>query len=195
MMVKICGLKNPTDVANACHAGADAVGFVFAESVRRVTPNEAKQACTRLKEGVRTVAVMKHPSQSLVDDVMAIFAPDVLQTDADDLESLVVPTSVQTWPVYREGGREPGDESTFLYEGPKSGTGQTVDWQQASAMTSRGDMVLAGGLSPANVAEAIADVGPWGVDVSSGVESEPGVKDRDRIFAFVKAARAAEKEQ
>ncbi len=194
MMIKICGLKNPTDVANACNAGADAVGFVFAESVRRVTPTEAKLACTTLKDGVRTVAVMKHPSQALVDDVMAIFGPDVLQTDADDLDSLVYPTSVQTWPVYREGGREPGDENTFLYEGPKSGAGQTINWQQAKAMTSRGDMVLAGGLSPDNVADAIEAVEPWGVDVSSGVESAPGVKDRDRIFAFVKAARAAEKE-
>ena len=193
MMVKICGLKNPADVSNACNAGADAVGFVFAESVRRVTPTEAKIACTMLKPGVRTVAVMKHPSQALVDDVMAIFGPDVLQTDAEDLDKLVYPTAVEAWPVYREGGREPGNENTFLYEGPKSGAGQTVDWQQASNMTSRGHMVLAGGLSPDNVAAAIAAVGPWGVDVSSGVESEPGTKDRDRIFAFVEAARAAEK--
>ena len=193
MMVKICGLKNPADVSNACNAGANAVGFVFAESVRRVSPTEAKIACTTLKPGVRTVAVMKHPSQALVDDVMAIFGPDVLQTDAEDLDHLVYPTSVEAWPVYREGGREPGDENTFLYEGPKSGAGQTIDWQQAGNMTSRGNMLLAGGLSPDNVAAAIAAVGPWGVDVSSGVESEPGVKDRERIFAFVEAARAAEK--
>ena len=195
MMIKICGLKTPADVANACNAGADAVGFVFAESVRNVTPTQAKLACTTLKKGVRTVAVMKHPSQALVDDVMAIFAPDILQTDAEDLDTLVYPTIVEAWPVYREGGREPGDENTFLYEGPKSGAGQTVDWQRAKAMTSRGHMVLAGGLSPANVAEAIHAVDPWGVDVSSGVESEHGVKDRDRIFEFVKAARAAEKDQ
>ncbi len=193
MMVKICGLRNPGDVAHACNAGADTVGFVFAESVRKVAPTQAVLACATLKPGVRTVAVMKHPSQALVDDVMAVFAPDILQTDAEDLETLVFPTGLEIWPVYREGGREPGDENTFLYEGPKSGAGQTVDWQQASAMTARGQMVLAGGLSPNNVADAIRAVQPWGVDVSSGVESEPGVKDRDRIFAFVEAARAAEK--
>ncbi len=193
MMVKICGLKNPGGVAHACNAGADAVGFVFAESVRKVLPTQAVLACATLKKGVRTVAVMKHPSQALVDEVMTVFAPDVLQTDVEDLETLVLPETVEVWPVYREGGGEPGNENTFLYEGPKSGAGQTVDWQQAKAMTARGQMVLAGGLSPDNVAAAIAAVEPWGVDVSSGVESEPGIKDRDRIFAFVEAARAAEK--
>ncbi len=114
MMIKICGLKNPGDVAHACNAGADAVGFVFAESVRKVEPTQAVLACATLKQGVRKVAVMKHPSQALVDDVMAIFAPDVLQTDAEDLENLVYPTLVETWPAplfgpsYRKVASSPG---------------------------------------------------------------------------------------
>ncbi|MEM9687946.1 MAG: phosphoribosylanthranilate isomerase [Pseudomonadota bacterium] len=193
MMVKICGLKSSSDVASACRAGADAVGFVFAESVRQVTPTGASLACTTLKDGVQTVAVMKHPTQALVDEVIDVFAPDILQTDAGDFDALSIPSGVKRWPVYREGGDEPGDEHTFLYEGPKSGAGQTVDWRQAKTMTTRGRLVLAGGLSPDNVGDAILAVEPWGVDVSSGVESAPGVKDRDRIYAFVKAARAAEK--
>ena len=88
----------------------------------------------------------------------------------------------------REPGRFPG---IFVYEGRKSGMGETVDWETAAAIAREGRMILAGGLSADNVAEAIAKVAPYGVDVSSAVESRPGVKDAARIAAFVEAARAA----
>ncbi len=192
LMVKICGLKTADDVAAARKAGADSVGFVFAESVRRVTPDAARDACRDLSTDVRRIAVMKHPPQALVDEVVDVFAPDVVQTDVEDLENISIPDGVETWPVFRQGISEPRDQATFLYEGRVSGSGTTVDWQVARSHTGAGNMVLAGGLNPDNVAEAILAVRPFGVDVSSGVESAPGVKDHERIYAFVKAARAAE---
>ncbi|MDJ0916335.1 MAG: phosphoribosylanthranilate isomerase [Woeseiaceae bacterium] len=192
LMVKICGLRHAADVSAAEKAGANAVGFVFAESVRRVTPDEARDACRDLSSDVRRVAVMKHPPQALVDEVVDVFAPDVVQTDVEDFDTLSVPAGVETWPVFRQGISEPRDQATFLYEGRVSGSGTTVDWQVARSHAGAGNMVLAGGLSPDNVAEAILAVRPFGVDVSSGVESAPGVKDHDRIHAFIEAARAAE---
>ncbi|MDJ0759542.1 MAG: phosphoribosylanthranilate isomerase [Woeseiaceae bacterium] len=192
LMVKICGLRTADDVAAAEKAGANAVGFVFAESVRRVTPGEARAACSELPPTVRRVAVMKHPPQALVDEVVDVFAPDVVQTDVEDFENISVPDGVETWPVFRQGITEPRDQATFLYEGRVSGSGTTVDWQVARSHTGAGNMILAGGLAPDNVAESIRQVRPFGVDVSSGVESAPGVKDHDRIHAFIRAARAAE---
>jgi len=194
LVVKICGLKTAADVEAAVAAGADAVGFVFAESVRRVTPAEASRASEAVPAGVLKVAVMKHPAAEEWNAVLDGFTPDVLQTDAQDYAGLDVPETVRRWPVYREG-RLRDDEllpREFLYEGLSSGAGRTVDWPQAAAVARRGNMILAGGLSAGNVADAIAAVQPWGVDVSSAVESAPGIKDPERIREFIRAARAAE---
>ena len=193
IFVKICGLRNRADVEAAVEAGADAVGFVFAESVRRVTPAEAAKAAEGVPEGVRRVAVMRRPSIEEWRSVLVEFGPDILQTDMEDFVDLDVPDSVERWPVLREGHHalEKGLPGTFLYEGADSGTGETVDWQNAATLATRGRMVLAGGLSPDNVADAIAEVNPWGVDVSSGVESEPGTKDPELIKRFIETARAA----
>jgi phosphoribosylanthranilate isomerase len=96
--------------------------------------------------------------------------------------------------VFREGRVRDDTElpETFLFEGPQSGHGEPVDWSAAAKFAARGQMMLAGGLDAANVARAVLTVRPYGVDVSSGVESSPGVKDPDRIHEFVMAARAAE---
>ena len=194
LMVKICGLRSAADVDAAVEAGANAVGFVFADSVRRVGPAEASQAAAALPDGVLRVAVMKHPSNAEWQAVLDGFAPDVLQTDAEDYAELDVPDSVRRWPVYREGKivDTASMPQEFLYEGSKSGAGETVDWARAEVIAREGNMLLAGGLSPDNVAAAIAAVRPWGVDVSSGVESAPGRKDPQKINEFIKAARAAE---
>ena len=196
LMVKICGLRKPDDVKAAVSAGADAVGFVFAESVRRVTPAEARDASKYLPKRVRRVAVMRHPAQHEWQEVLDVFAPDVLQTDIDDFESLDVPDSVERWPVIREGwtGIESRLPDVFLYEGVRSGAGQTVDWQRAAEIAKRGRMILAGGLGVDNIATAIRTVHPHGIDVSSGVESRPGRKDPGLIRLFIKAARAVEKQ-
>lgn len=193
LMIKICGLKTPEDVATAVEAGADAVGFVFAESVRCVTPVQAKLASQEAPDHVLRVAVMKHPDQALVDAVIDEFEPDVVQTDVDDFTKICLPIGTTTWPVFRQGFSEPAGQRTFLYEGRSSGSGETVDWKIAAQHAAGGGLILAGGLDPDNVAAAIETVRPYGVDVSSGVERERGIKDPDRIYAFTKAARAAEK--
>ena len=196
LLVKICGLRKADDVKAAVSAGADAVGFVFAESVRRISPADARKLTQYLPKRVRRVAVMRHPAQSEWQEVLDTFAPDVLQTDIEDFESLDVPDSVERWPVIREGyaGIDGKLPAVFLYEGRRSGAGQTVDWPRAAAIATRGRMILAGGLGVDNIATAIRTVHPYGVDVSSGVESRPGRKDPGLIQLFIKAARAAEKQ-
>jgi phosphoribosylanthranilate isomerase len=194
LFIKICGLRTADDVAAAVASGADAIGFVFAESLRRVTPTAAARAAAGAPARIKRVAVMRHPEPALWQEVLDGFRPDVLQTDADDLEALDVPAATATWPVYREGRPVPPASiaGTWLYEGPASGAGNAVDWKLAAGYALRGRMILAGGLDAGNVARAIATVAPWGVDVSSGVESAPGVKDPDLISRFIRAARAAE---
>ena len=193
-MIKICGLTTAADVAAAVAAGADAIGFVFAESVRRVTVAAAREAAAAAPRTVLRVAVMRHPEPAAWRAVLDGFAPDVLQTDAEDFAGLEVPAGVRRWPVYREGGIGDAAElpEEFLYEGPKSGAGEPVDWIFAAALARRGNMILAGGLTAANVGPAVAAVKPWGVDVSSGVEAAPGVKDPARVREFIQAARAVE---
>lgn len=193
--IKICGLADADDVAAAAAAGADAVGFVFADSVRRVSPAEAREACQDIPAGLLRVAVMRHPGDDEWQRVLAGFAPDVLQTDVGDFAGLEVPDSVRRWPVFREGDTlaAPGD-AVFVYEGAQSGSGTAVDWQRAAQIARRGRMILAGGLAEDNVAAAIRQVRPWGVDVSSGVESLPGRKDHELIHRFIGAVRAVENE-
>jgi len=193
VFVKICGLRNPGHVKAAIDAGADAVGFVFAESTRRVTPAEAATISVNVPPHIKRVAVMLHPTNDEWQEVLRDFAPDVLQTDAEDFASLDVPDSIERWPVFREGKGRPEAQNTYVYEGKKSGHGELVDWSRAATIAFDGNMILAGGLAASNVAAAIATVRPFGVDVSSAVESAPGQKDARMINEFVSAAKAAEK--
>lgn len=194
VFVKICGLRTADDVAAAAAAGADAVGFVFAESVRKVTPQQAKAATKAIASDVLRVAVMCHPSNDDCRAMLDEFEPDVVQTDADDFAGLDIPGDIDCWPVIREGGENIEPPNVYVYEGPKSGSGKSVDWTRAATIADHGLMILAGGLAEDNVREAIRSVRPWGVDVSSGVESLPGYKDYELIRRFVSAVRAAEKE-
>ena len=134
LLVKICGLTDPDAVSAAVEAGADAVGFVFAESVREITPERAAVISADVPARVLRIAVMLHPSNDRWLDVCAKFRPDVLQTDADDFARLDVPPGVGRWPVLREGSIEHHRElpDTFIYEGRRSGHGEVVDWQQAA---------------------------------------------------------------
>jgi phosphoribosylanthranilate isomerase len=193
LWVKICGLTSAEAVATAVEAGADAVGFVFhPASPRCLTPAAAAALARAVPRGVLTVAVTRHPSQADVDALLAAFRPDLLQTDAADLESLALPPGVATLPVLRSGSTLPATlPHSCLYESAASGSGTTADWDAARVLATRTELVLAGGLSAANVAAAIAAVRPFGVDVSSGVESAPGRKDAGKIREFLAAARAA----
>jgi phosphoribosylanthranilate isomerase len=194
-MIKICGMTDKNAVRSAVDAGADAIGFVFAPSVRRVTPQQASEMTAQVPGHVRRVAVMFHPTGEEWQRVFDEFGPDVLQTDAEDFARLHVADSIECWPVLREGAFASCDElpDTYLYEGKASGSGETVDWQLAAGLARRGRMILAGGLSVANVGLAIRDVRPFGVDVSSAVESQPGQKDEAKIRAFIDAARKSER--
>ena len=190
--VKICGMTDDVAVKAAVAAGADAVGFVFHErSPRNLPVDLALNLASLIPDGVLTVAVTMNPDPALWGLIQDMLQPDVLQTDADDFRYLQVGADIQKWPVIREGKMPQTVPELFVYEGIKSGQGQTVDWSIAAGYSQHGRMILAGGLSAANVAEAIKLVRPYGVDVSSAVESSPGNKDPDKIKAFVEAAKAA----
>lgn len=193
--VKICGLTTREAVEAAVAAGADAVGFVFAPSRRQVTATQATQLAQGVPRRIPRVAVMLHPTQSQLDEMWSGFRPDVLQTDLEDLETLRVPMGLGVMPVVRNAvGLKPDlrpKHTRILFEGPVSGIGSTSDWHSAAQLARSTQLVLAGGLNATNVADAIAAVRPFGVDISSGVEASPGVKDPDRIHEFVRRARAA----
>lgn len=196
MWIKICGMTTSEAVQAALTARVDAIGFVFAESKRRVTPARALELAAPARGKVKCVAVTKHPTQHDIDEIVGTFNPDILQTDITDLQGLQLPSSLAVLPVVRAGGAEPKPlPSRVLFEGPISGTGIPADWTAAHRFARKTELVLAGGLNPDNLVTAIAEVQPFGVDVSSGVESTPGIKSPDAIARFVRSARSASREK
>ena len=192
MWIKICGLTTAAAVAAALEAHVDAIGFVFARSVRELAPESAAALARPARGRVRCVAVTRHPTQAAVDEIVRVFAPDLLQSDAEDLAQLRLPAALETLAVVREGGALPLPlPGRILFEGPASGRGAVSDWSVAAALARRTQLVLAGGLNALNVGAAIAQVRPFGVDVSSGVEERPGVKSPAAIMSFVAAVRGA----
>ena len=191
LFVKICGLSSAEAVAAAVEAGADAIGFVFhSASPRNVMPADALALSAGLPAHVLTVAVTLHPPQELVDEVLRTFVPGAWQTDAADFDALVLPTGIARWPVLRAGIKAQARlPRRFLFEGARSGVGELADWSEAAALAEGRELILGGGLGPGNVASAVRAVRPFGVDVSSGVESAPGRKDPARIRDFIAAAR------
>lgn len=199
--VKVCGLRTPESIDAAVDAGADALGFVFAESPRTITLDQARALLERVPAFVQRVGVFLHPSASELDEPLRALPLDFVQTDADDFTTVAanVPGG-RRLPVVRAGDRFPEridaalrTAATALVEGPRSGAGERLDLAPLAALptATRARLVIAGGLSPENVGEVIAAVRPFGVDVSSGVERSPGEKDSPRIRAFIRAVRAA----
>jgi len=199
--IKICGMTTPEAVEASLGAGVDAIGFVFAQSVRQVTPAQAAILAVPARGRVLCTAVTRHPTQQTIDEILALFKPDLLQTDAADLSGLRIPTQLPLLPVYRHrllddpvagspGARAPQLPARLLFEGPTSGSGQPCDWRAASDLARQTELILAGGLTATNVAAAIEAVHPFGVDVSSGVEERPGIKSQAAIARFVSAARS-----
>ncbi len=189
MWIKICGLTTAEAVAAALAQAVDALGFVFAESVRRLGTTRASELARPARGRVRCVAVMRAPSQAQLDEVLTGFGPDVLQADVPDLAALTLPAALECLPVVR-GPTDAALARRILFEGAVSGSGRTADWSAAAALARRAELVLAGGLNAGNVAAAIAAVRPFGVDVSSGVEAAPGVKSPAAIAEFVSRVRA-----
>ena len=192
MWVKICGITTVDAISAAEAAKVDAIGFVFAPSPRQVTPRQAAQLAALAPPGMLRIAVTQHPLQILVDEICRTLKPDFFQTDVEDLRELKVPAHIKILPVVRFGRKTPHPlPARMLFEGPSSGIGEMADWGRAAELSAQTELILAGGLTPANVAEAIAAVRPFGVDVSSGVEASPGVKDPAKIIEFVNRAREA----
>ena len=195
LWIKICGLRTAGAVEAAAASGADAVGFVFhADSPRNLALDVARDLQRAVPAGVERVAVFLHPSQALVDAVLAAVAPDWVQTDAGDVDGLRLPPGQRVLPVLRSrrpvGGPLP---ARCLLESARSGRGERADWSVAAQLARETQVVLAGGLDAASVVDAVREVRPFGVDVSSGVERERGVKDETLIREFIRAARDAER--
>lgn len=190
--IKICGMTTPEAVRAALDCEVDAIGFVFARSVREVSVTRANELAAPARRRVACVAVTRHPTRAAVDAILSGFKPDMLQTDIDDIEALDLPRELSVLPVMRPGSTPAcAIPRRVLFEGPVSGSGQTTDWRQAAELARRAQVILAGGLNAANVADALRQVRPFGVDVSSGVEERPGIKSIPGIAQFVAAARAA----
>ena len=198
--IKICGITDAAAADAAVEAGVDSVGFVFADSVRRLTPTKATAIASNLPDEMFRVAVFLRPSMQEVRHVLERFDAQLVQVDHS---ALTRPTVFPQLPVFRESPTvlaelaahaAASSNPRFLYEGPRSGVGRTVDQIGARQAAGLGRMTVAGGLDPDNVGEVIRAIRPFGVDVSSGVESRPGVKDLGRIRAFVEAVRETEEE-
>ena len=196
MWLKICGITSEDAVEAALAARVDAIGFVLAPSVRRVEPAQAALLAAPARGRVALIAVTMHPSQPLVDEIVRVLRPDMLQSDLEDFDGLRLPDALARLPVLRTAAAA-GSASAralparVLFEGARSGSGEAADWQAAARMARRCELILAGGLNAHNVGAAVHAVRPYGVDVSSGVESAPGRKSAQKIAEFVQAAKAA----
>jgi phosphoribosylanthranilate isomerase len=199
LFIKLCGLRTPADVETAIDAGANAVGFVMTESPRQVSVAQAAHLRSLLPGHVLGVAVFHDPSPHLVEQVQREMAPDLFQAEPKTLQGLPhdsILAVVAEGPDLAdrvEAALEMTDEGWVLVDSSaRGGTGRSVDWDDLATIPSRSRLVLAGGLTPHNVAAALRSVRPGGVDVSSGVELAPGVKDHQLMRTFVTAARSVE---
>lgn len=192
--VKICGITGPEALEAAVESGADAVGFVMSPSPRAIDARRAADLIGRLPPWVASVVVTRQPETDFAARVLRELAPDWWQSDRADLAAQPAPHGIRALPVIREGEATDSLPAAFVYEGRVSGSGTTVDWPRAATLARRARLVLAGGLDCDNVGAAIRAVRPWAVDVSSGVERARGVKDPQRIAAFVAAVRSAASE-
>lgn len=202
MFVKICGITTEEDALLAVAMGADAVGFVFAPSPRQIAPARAADIAKRLPPEILTVGVFRDEAPQRVVDVVNASGLRAAQLhgheNADDTiwvhrrVSVVIKAFPGGDPELANAPKYGAD--VVLLDSASPGSGRVFDWSLAEGAPSGLRILLAGGLTPENVAEAIERVRPWGVDVSSGVESAPGVKDPTKVRRFIKAARAAEPE-
>jgi len=197
MFLKICGLTNEADAAHAVAAGATALGVIFAPSSPRcVSADRARDIVEAVPATVPVVGVFVNAPVEEIVAVVAHTGIRIVQLHGDEPESYAAAFKV---PLLRAAGVDVSIDAwptaTLLLDAVSSaergGTGRRVDWDRAAAVARRRKTVRAGGLTADNVAEAIATVRPFGVDVSSGVEASPGRKDRDKVSRFLAAARTA----
>jgi phosphoribosylanthranilate isomerase len=197
--VKVCGTTSEADALLAVAMGADAVGFIFAPSPRQVAAQLVRDIVRRLPPEVLTVGVFRDEAPERVVDILSSTGLTAAQLHGRE-------TSEQTmWVRQRVSvvikGFAAGDPGIaraadygadmVLVDSASPGSGKVFDWSLAEDVPAGQRLMLAGGLTPDNVAEAMARVRPFGVDVASGVESQPGHKDARLVRAFVSAAKAA----
>lgn len=188
--IKVCGITTPEAVNAAAGAGVDAIGFVFAESPRRVTPERAFRLAAPVRGRIACCAVVRRTSQAEVDEILRMLRPDMLQVDVGELGALELPRTLQVLPV--ASTRAPPPEAPprqLLLERPPTDDGAGWDEAGIRALARRTRLVLAGGLDAGNVGRLVRTLVPWGVDVSRGVEIAPGIKGHDLIRRFAQAAR------
>jgi phosphoribosylanthranilate isomerase len=197
--VKVCGITNGADALAAAAAGADMIGFVFADSPRRIGAGDAAAIAGALPAGILKVGVFVDEDPVVVEMVAAISGLDLLQFHGNETPEYCAPFGARAIKAIRvkdEGClcevKRYGDTRMLLdtyVAGTAGGTGLTFDWGVAARVARDKPIILSGGLTPDNVAEALTIVNPYAVDVSSGVESAPGKKDAAKMREFVLNAK------
>jgi phosphoribosylanthranilate isomerase len=195
MLVKICGITRLADAVAAVECGAGALGFVFwPGSPRCIDPYRARAIAATLPPLVTTVGVFVNQAEEYVASVASLVRLGAVQLHGDETvgyaAGLATPVikavtvadpQCSVWPAHTKLLLDVHDEEK------RGGTGRTVDWTAAASVAAKRKILLAGGLTPENVADAVARVRPFGIDVSSGVERSPGVKDHQRLRALFEA--------
>jgi phosphoribosylanthranilate isomerase len=198
--VKICGLTTEADALLAVGVGANAVGFIFAPSPRQMAPAAVADIVKRLPHETVTVGVFRDEAPQRVIDIANHVGLDAVQLhgmeSAEDTQWVArrVGCTIKAFPAgHRNIERFDEYGAQFLLvDGASPGSGEVFDWRLAEGVVDPGRLIVSGGLHPGNVGQAIAHLRPWGVDVATGVESAPGVKDPGKLRDFVAAVRAAE---
>ncbi|HET6834527.1 MAG TPA: phosphoribosylanthranilate isomerase [Acidimicrobiales bacterium] len=203
MFVKICGVTSEEDALLAVAMGADAVGFIFAPSPRQIAPQKAADIAKRLPTEIVTVGVFRDETRQRVVDTVHHTRLRAAQLHGREKPGdshwirqrvrLVIKAFAAGDPELDAADDYGAD--AILIDSAAPGSGDVFDWSLAEGAPSNRRVILAGGLTPANVADAVRAARPWGVDVASGVESAPGRKDARKVRAFVAAAKAAEPPQ
>ena len=200
--IKICGITNLADAAVAVNAGADALGFVFYEqSPRRITIPAAAEITRRLHPAILRVGVFVNAPAEFVSQAIAGADLSLLQFHGDETPEFCTQFGLMSMKAFRMRDARTLEElrkyqtDAWLLDAwtpdERGGSGETFNWDLALEAKAAGKPIfLAGGLTPENVADAVRRVNPFGVDVSSGVESSPGQKDHAKVVQFIKAVKA-----
>jgi len=195
MLVKICGITRPEDAEAAVEAGAGAIGFIFwPNSPRFIDPHRARTIAAALPPFVTAVGVFVNQPLAYVNGVASLVALGAVQLHGDETPEYAAGVSrpvMKAISVGRDEARLWPSRVRLLLDVhdpmARGGTGRTIDWAAAADLSARREVLLAGGLTPDNVADAVARVRPFGIDVSSGVERAPGIKDHERLRALFEA--------
>jgi phosphoribosylanthranilate isomerase len=198
--VKICGITNVDDALLAAEAGADAIGLVFYDkSPRAVTPERAAKIVRALPPFVQAVGLFVDAAIDVVNATADICRLDIVQLHGDETPEFCTQVVRRVIKAFRvrdgeslvpmKGYRVSGFLLDAWSPAARGGTGVTFNWELARDAGRFGPIILAGGLTPDNVARAVQTVAPYGVDVSSGVEAAPGQKDPEKVRAFISRAQ------